>query len=300
MILIDGNSLGYAAASHSKLYDGVEIGAISHFINRIREIRVMFDGPILILWDGKSWRYDIYSNYKGKRNINPSQIALKKNWQEQKPHIQSALQLLGIDQLSAFNMEADDLAARVSMQKNKESHIFITSDQDWLQLLQSKNDVWFNPRTSTYIQLSNFKKFTSFETPIAFTQGKALMGDVSDNISGVGGIGPVNAIWLLNEVKNLDLFLERSLDPAGDMKALNANNVITSFVVNKIKLDAYRRNMNLINLKSPHLPKAEHFTVIKASFNQEAFTVLAENFNLISIIMNMNTWIKPFDMNLEE
>ena len=239
MILVDGNSLGYAAASHSKPYDGMETGTVYHFINRIREIRIMFDGPMIVLWDGRSWRYDVYAEYKGKRNTTPQQTALRDNWKIQMPHVRSILTLMGIDQMLSSNMEADDLAARIATVRPSIKNVFVTSDRDWLQLIKNKDDVWYDIRSKTIVTLRNFESFTGFASPKSFVQGKALMGDIGDNITGVGGIGPAHAKWLLKCVSNLEEFLSSACDHAEYMKSHSAKSILISFMRDNSKRNLF-------------------------------------------------------------
>lgn len=204
-ILVDGNSIGYANHHATKLTAGeLQTQAIFGFIKTMRQLRMSYPtASILVLWDGKAeFRYELHPGYKGDRRNTPQKEADHKAYKAQVPHIQRATTLLGISQMLAYNLEADDLAGIFTnrfLAKPENEVLLITGDQDWAQLVRERV-TWRDLRSDDRIITPyNFFEKTGYKTPYAFLEGKCLHGDSSDCISGVGGIGETTAPLLLAE-----------------------------------------------------------------------------------------------------
>ena len=204
-ILTDGNSIGYANHHATTLsVGGQQTQAILGFIKTMRQLRMSYPtASILVLWDGKAeFRYDLHPGYKGDRHSTPKQEAEHQAYKSQVPHIQRALQLLGISHVVCYNLEADDLAGvfvpRFTAKPDGEV-LLVSGDCDWQQLVRERV-VWRDLRSDDRIvNIHNFFEKTGYKTPYAFLEGKCLHGDNSDCISGVGGIGEGTAPLLLAE-----------------------------------------------------------------------------------------------------
>lgn len=300
MLLIDGNSLGYAAHGARKLTaNGMETQAIFGFLRTVRNhiLSNPNDKP-LILWDGpRVWRYSSYDDYKGNRKTDQAKIADKEAYHKQVPIIMKACARLGIPQLIVDNMEADDLAGDlVAKCRGKQEIKLITGDQDWLQLVQP-GVCWFDGRYDKFVDVRNFEEVTGFSSGIKFLQGKAIQGDSGDNLPGVGGLGEGAAKVILQEYGSVANFF----------KLFDAENIPKSLSRFRKKLiefhgnttggrDKFKFNMNMMCLIKPVKIRPDYGKVVKLNhpINSDEFLKICQEFAFISIIKNSDKWLRPF------
>lgn len=155
-------------------------------------LSVVFDHP------KPTFRHEEFKDYKAHREKMPDdlipQIGLTKE----------IVQKLNIPQFELAGYEADDLIGTLSKQSNEKT-VIVTGDQDLFQLVNDKIHVWLPPRgkhpADEYDQAKVVQKIKL--KPDQVIDMKALMGDSSDNIPGIRGIGPKNAVALLNRFKTL-------------------------------------------------------------------------------------------------
>ncbi|KKK65946.1 hypothetical protein LCGC14_2969040, partial [marine sediment metagenome] len=126
------------------------------------------------------------------------------------------LHFLGIAQVVVTGKEADDVVA-VMVRSYKGRCILVTADKDYFQLVSERVGVW-NPHKQVHADLENFKEVTGVE-PAHFLLGKAILGDVSDNIGGVNGIGDKTMVEMMGFIQDskdspLDLLAELALQVA--------------------------------------------------------------------------------------
>src|SRR5574344_2823806 len=209
-ILIDGNNLlfrsYYATAYNGNLMKnskGFPTNALFGFINMLNKI-IKEENPkyIMVAFDkGKNFRNDLYDNYKDGRIETPNDLKV------QFPISKEICNLMGIKYIELDNYEADDIIgtfARMADEDKNYNATIISSDKDLLQLISDEVDVKLL-KQKDYI-LMNEKTF--FDTygikPIRMVDLKSLMGDPSDNIPGVKGIGEKTALTLLKEYDSLE------------------------------------------------------------------------------------------------
>ena len=210
IILVDGNNLlfrsFYATAYQGvimKNSKGFPTNALYGFINMMNKI-IKDENPsyILVAFDkGKTFRHTKYNDYKAGRSEVPEELKL------QFPKAKEVLDSMGIMHFEIDNYEADDIIGTLSKRVDNEDEFvatIISSDKDLLQLISDEVVVKLL-KSSDYIMMDKeeFKKTYGTE-PIRMIDLKALMGDPSDNIPGVKGIGEKTAIKLLSEFNSLD------------------------------------------------------------------------------------------------
>ena len=213
-ILVDGNNLlfrsYYATAYNGNLMKnskGFPTNAIFGFINMINKI-ILEEKPeyMLVAFDkGKNFRHEKYKEYKEGRIKTPDDLLL------QFPYAKKVLENMGIKYLEVDNYEADDIIgtyARLADEDKNYDATIISSDKDLLQLISSDVNVKLL-KQKDYILMNEetFKEYYGVE-PIKMIDLKALMGDVSDNIPGVKGIGEKTAINLIKEYGTLENLYE--------------------------------------------------------------------------------------------
>ena len=298
-ILIDGKNIAYAAQSANKLYVGdQEVQAIYGFIRTIKSVISRYPTlkPI-VLWDGISWRHGVFKEYKAARikdetksqqKMNEERAALNK----QIPIIMKALEILGVDQMKADNYEADDLAGLLVSKFKNETILLLSGDKDWVQLVSNKV-TWFDPMRDVMITPKNIEDILGVSTPTQWLEFRVLKGDVSDNISGVGGIGDVGAKTLLKEYGSVTGFINQYLD--GTIKDLPKK--FEALATDDTKMELYRRNIMLMDLTSTAIPKPVNLKIIKGNLDESGFELLCERLAFKSVLSNLHDWLYPFRKN---
>ena len=210
IVLVDGNNLlfrSYYATAYSgnimRNKDGFPTNGIYGFVNMINKI-IAEEKPeyMMVAFDiGKTFRHEKYADYKGGRNATPEDLKI------QFPVAKKILTAMGIKYLECDGYEADDIIGTISMWCEKDDDyeaLIVSSDKDLLQLISDETTVKLL-KTKDYIWMDKkaFIDTYGFD-PIHMIDLKALMGDSSDNIPGVKGIGEKGAIKLVSEYQTLD------------------------------------------------------------------------------------------------
>lgn len=297
LYIVDGNALGYHAhQSGAKLRSGsVETTAVFGSLRTLRNIYIQHGAALtLIVWDGRSWRKDVDKTYKANREATPEQIEMREAYHKQVPHIKEAYEALGIPQLQADNMEADDLAAIFTERLSARGSIvrLITRDRDWWQLIRA-NVTWHDFHTDETVNVKTFKDTTGYPTPRAFAESKALQGDRGDNVSGVGGIGEVKAQWIIDRYGSVQEFLNSLLvTPEGEKPPHKA---IRDFHADKAKHAKFEENMRMVDLTSTrHFPPIKGLTLRRGNHSPEAFRKKCIELGFHSITPTLDKFMLPF------
>ena len=209
IIMVDGNNLlfrSYYATAYSgnfmKNSKGFPTNALFGFANMMNKI-INEENPthILVAFDkGKTFRHDKYDFYKAGRLEMPNEL------KEQFPVAKKMLDAMGIKYYEVDNYEADDIIGTVAKicDNNNYKGLIISSDKDLLQLISENVSMkLLKSKDSIRYNLNTFRKDWNIE-PINIIDLKALMGDSSDNIPGVKGIGEKTALKLLQEYGDLE------------------------------------------------------------------------------------------------
>ena len=302
--IVDGNSIGFAANSATSLRAGnLPTQAINGMLRKVREIVEMFGAEsVIILWDGKSWRKEVSMDYKANREANPKMVQEREQYRIQRPYISRGLRLLGVSQIVAQNMEADDLAGKIVPQLVSRGNQvrLVTGDRDWLQLIQ-KGVTWTDHRSDKRCNLGNFTEVTGFRNSREFVQGKALQGDASDNIKGVGGIGEKGAKDLLKCFGSVEAFLNETRDYCLKVhnETLGKNSkdlpkAWRTFADDQEAQERFYDNMRLMDLASPHVPKPVGLTQVKQPLDLDGFRAFCGEVAFHSVLNDMDRFIAPF------
>ena len=287
VILIDGNNLVfrsyYATAYRGSILrnsKGFPTNALYGFINMLNKI-IEEEKPhyMMIAFDkGKTFRHEKYESYKDGRRETPDDLKL------QFPVAKEIAKAMGIKCFETDGYEADDIigtfAKEVDLNKDFISTI-ISSDKDLLQLISNDNEVKLL-KTNDYIRMD---KNTFFDTygfePVHMIDLKAIMGDSSDNIPGVKGIGEKGAIKLIQDYGTLEEVYNHIDEIKGKTKEKLINDKDMAFFskelvtiyrdvpidknLENIKYDGY--NSNLEDL----LKEYEFFSILKRmNFNNNS------------------------------
>ncbi len=219
VVLVDGNALMYKSFfASSFLLDkgegldekGKPINALRTFSTMILNLIDIFDKHhMLVAFDerGVQTYRTQHDFYKAGRKKMPDELIY------QKPLIEEALDLAGIEKISSSEHEADDIIGILSKKFSNEgiSVEIVTTDKDLLQLVSNNVNVHISKTgVSEMIEynINNFKDLYYGLTPEQVKDMKGIMGDSSDNLPGIKGIGEKGAIKLLEEFGNLESVIE--------------------------------------------------------------------------------------------
>lgn len=221
LVLIDGNSIAYRAffalplLSNSK---GVHTNAVYGFAMMLNKM-VKDEQPthILVAFDaGKTtFRHKTFTEYKGTRQKTPPELS------EQFSYVRELLKAYSIPYFELENYEADDIIGTLSLQAEKEGYTVkvYSGDKDLTQLATDKTTVCITRKGITDIEEYTPEHIEEKYglTPMQIIDMKGLMGDASDNIPGVPGIGEKTAIKLLKQFHSVEELIQ-SIDEVSGAK----------------------------------------------------------------------------------
>ena len=210
-LVIDGNSILNRAFYGIRLLtnkNGLYTNAVYGMANIIeRQIESLKPDYCVVAFDLKAptFRHKAYDGYKANRKGMPEELAV------QLPYAKKCMEYMGCKVLSVEGYEADDILGTLSSMASKEgiNAYILTGDRDSLQLINDNINVLLVKTKETLC----FDRALFFETygvqPEQFVDVKALMGDTSDNIPGVAGIGEKTALKLISEFGSIDAMYEK-------------------------------------------------------------------------------------------
>ena len=259
IFIIDGSSYLYRAfhamppLSTSK---GQPTGAVKGVTNMLLNLKKDSEGsPIIVVFDakGKTFRNDIYSEYKANRPPMPDELRL------QLDPVKSICRAIGFPLIEIEGVEADDVIATITrMAKDAKYKCVVSSlDKDLMQLVEDPDTTLMN--TMKHEIFNEEKVFEKFGVkPNQIRDMLALVGDSSDNIPGVPKVGQKTAAKWLNEYSNLDGVIKN----ADLIKGVVGDNLRNS-------LSELQRNVDLVSLKEDVDLNVNFEDLLKLNPNQE-------------------------------
>jgi DNA polymerase-1 len=247
--LIDGNSLMfrsyYATAYRGELMktkDGIYTNALYGFCNMLNSLFGETEYAFVAFDAGKqTFRHQQYDGYKGTRKPLPDELRM------QIPYIKKYLDILRIPRFESLEYEADDIIASMAsaMYDQAEEIRIITGDKDLLQLVNEKIKVCLTRKGIGELEEYNSQNFQEKTQlyPAQIIDFKGLVGDVSDNLPGIKGIGEKTALKLLNEYGTLERIIEEAGRIGGKTAELIKENAETGLLCKR--LATLRRDIKL-------------------------------------------------------
>jgi len=219
LLLIDGNNLAFRVHwTHRTLtLDGMPVSLLYGFFRSLIYLRKKFPGHLVIVaWDSRSKRREaeskagvqkrlIPTHYKESRHDPDREIPPEiEDMFEQMDPLREALKLIRVLQVRASGYEADDVIYSLAKRNEVEGghSTVITSDHDYLQILTEQTKV-YDAMKDEFWSPDVFRGAFGFE-PALWVDCGALMGDKSDEIHGVPGIGEKWALKLIQQYGNID------------------------------------------------------------------------------------------------
>lgn len=246
LVLIDGMSVfyrGYFAMPGLSLPDGTPTGGVYGFASiAIEIIKKLEPDFVAVAWDksktSTSKRKEIFPEYKAGRTRPPDDFFA------QIPLLHDLLDSFGWPVIELDHYEADDIIGTISVEATKkdiETYV-ISGDYDMMQLLSSHTSVYINKKGSDMMRFTETEFEEKYGVKLAqFVDYKALVGDSSDNIPGVKGVGPKAAQTLLGEYDTLEGIYEHIDELKGAQKLkleADKDNAFMSRELAKIWCDA--------------------------------------------------------------
>lgn len=231
LVLIDGNSLinrAFYATPPLTAKDGTPTNAVYAFVNML--VRIIGDIKpryMLVAFDRKepTFRHEMYADYKGTRKPMPEDL------RPQIDLMKKVLDTMGISRYEQAGIEADDIIGSMA-KRYKGDTIIITGDKDSFQLVDETTSVYFTRRGITETEIysnENFKEKTGIE-PIQIIDLKSMMGDSSDNIPGIAGVGEKTALSLVEKYGSLENLYAHVDELSGKLKEKVENSKDIAFL----------------------------------------------------------------------
>ena len=315
ILMIDGLNLFFRNFAMMNMVnpDGIHIGGLGGFFRSLgAEIRRVNPTQVYVIFDGagsSNNRKNLLPEYKSGRDL--QRIT---NWDafdnledehdakvDQMVRIIQYLKTLPVKTLSIPKVEADDVIAYLSgiiPQDPKDKVFIVSSDKDFLQLI-NKNVIVYRPMEKEfYTEETVVEKFKM--SPTNFILYKTLMGDNSDKVAGVKGLGPKKLYKLFPELSERDMTLD---DIYNICESKFKENVIYARIIQGI--DALERNYKIMDLSNPMIDKNDENylnEVVKSKdihYIPDQFIAMYNEDKLGGMIRNLDFWLKDIFESLQ-
>lgn len=287
LLIVDGNSLAnrafYALPPLSNK-NGEFSNAIYGFVNLlIKFINEHSPTKIAVAFDHSrnTFRKEMYTDYKGTRKEMPIEL------RSQMPVIKDILKSMNIQIFEVDGIEADDIIGTIAKNSNMQN-IILSGDRDVLQLIDKNTEVWLTKKGVTNVEKvdNNTMQDIFGYTPKQVIDMKSLMGDASDNIPGVAGIGEKTAKDLITKYQSLNGVYEHLDEIKGKLKEklqLGKEMAYLSYKLATIKTDCnIDLNVNELNYDFPFGDKVREY------FEKYQFNSLLKRLDLFSTNIKEN------------
>ena len=267
LVVIDGNSIlnrafyGIMGSKMLQTADGTYTNAVYGFLTiMFKLVEDLQPKYMVVAFDLKAptKRHEMYKEYKGTRHGMPDELA------SQMPIIKEVLSAMNIAVLTKEGYEADDILGTLSRfgESNGLEVVLLTGDRDSFQLATEKTIIRI-PRTKQgKTETENFDRKKIIETygiePKALIEVKGLMGDSSDNIPGVPGVGEKTALNLIKEYGDIDNLYAKIESGEATVKGKLLENL-----VNNKELAYLSRTLGTIDVDSPIEKDLSKFEIVE-------------------------------------
>lgn len=294
-LIIDGSSIlfrAYYALPTMQTKNGEHTNALVGFMNiLLKAIEEIEPTNIAVCFDlkEKTFRSDLYDQYKANRTAAPEDLS------EQFTYIKEILSGFNINYFELGGFEADDLAGTLAQDASQKGfNVYLLSgDKDYLQLIDENTKFLYTKTGMSDIKVYDLETLNEEMglTPDQIIDLKALMGDKSDNIPGIPGVGEKTALKLLKEFKNVEnLYLNKDSLP---------NNKTNQKIKDNEEIAMLSKSLAKIDRDAPlELNKIDTSV---SEYNEELLFNILSRFELNSLIKRFQlTGSKEFNIEATE
>lgn len=262
-------------------------------INTLKEIK-----KLIVVFDGghSKRRKEVYEGYKDRKRedeMDPDGLTFSQKFGMQLKYLKFILPRLGINTVHLPGREGDDLVAVLSKNLEDSLKIVVSDDRDMYQLVDDSTHVW-RPLAEERVCLMNFDDLAGC-TPENFLLRKACLGDSSDTIPGIKGVGPKTVDSVFAECDDIGEYpYENFFETALMMKGKKVQSIAEN-------LDIILRNYELVDMSREEFTKDEIESVLNTANAKSSFDVMAvkrifTGFEFFSLVEDFNQWVVPFQM----
>lgn len=269
-LLVDGNNLftigfhGVRGYSHN----GNNIGAIIHFMNTLRSfLEENNHDKVVVFWDGKNSakkRKEIFPEYKANRAVKDT--GQLESFEYQKIRVKQYLEEIFVRQCESIDAEADDLISYYCQISSEEDITIFSADRDLSQLISEKVCLYL-PDIKRYVRYGDTISFNGFNVNINnVVLYKILVGDKSDNISGISGFGSKTLLDLCPDFEHKVYTLDEIKRKAENILLTKQKKPLLNLISGENKSNIDKENFyniaeRIINLKKPMINEEEKYEI---------------------------------------
>jgi DNA polymerase-1 len=280
LFIIDGSSFlyrAYYALKPMSTPQGIPVGAVFGFCRMLKKLMdTKKPDHLIIAWDspGATERHDLYSHYKETRLSTPTDLYT------QKELIQRIATIIGIQQVSISGVEADDIMYSLALDFVAQDYqvVLVTSDKDLGQMVNDHIVIYDTFKDEIYdaAKLEEKYGFPPAKLPFYFS----IVGDASDNIPGVAGIGPKGATDLVKQFSSLhDLYAHIDQVKKDRVRELLLTSKEKAFLSEQLFLLRYRK---LEVMPDMSIFKPEQWQQARTIFEELDFKSLLKDMGVVT------------------
>jgi len=295
LLIIDGNNFGFRSFGQAPLtYEGKRVEMIFVGLSMLRKYLVDFKpSDCYIVWDGghDKQRTEIYPEYKRrKKEYTKIEQREREIFFDQMNRFQRVLNSFEIPQIRCLGREADDIIASLIDKETKVSEfIIISTDKDfyqlWLPPLKKKVRI-YSPGKKKEVTKEDVEKELGILIEY-FIEYKAMIGDASDNLPGVKGLGPTAARWLVNNILSQETRNQKVERSDRRKVDLLFDNIETFHLMRKLI------QFVPIDSKEINAGKSESKTIVLAGYEERVvWTLQKHGFN--KFLEHFDSFFAPF------
>lgn len=325
-LLVDSNYLlkrSYHGAKDVQTTKFGHIGGLYSFLTTVRKmIKEHMINKVVLVWDGEGggiYRHRIDVAYKANRKskewtkkieMNASELRREKAKEEsilkQRKRVQAYAEELFIRQIEIDDIEADDLIAEYCLEHNNKEEIFIYSnDRDFAQLLDLNITILF-PNISQPVNKTNYMMHFNHHYSNALLM-KIICGDVSDNVSGIKGMGEDTLLKHVPEIKFKTFTVKEVCKRADNINKERAENKkkplkVLSLLISPEGVERLKTNYLLTNLRKPMLNEEAEEELLQLEIplspedrgSKNLYDMMLEDDFLSVYSSNFTQYVEPF------